>query len=711
MPEQGFPEYLQEVSETGEVRAGAPLPLGAHREDEGVNFAIFSRHATGVQLALFDHADDEEPSRVVAFDPVYNRTGDVWHVWISGIPPGQLYGYRIDGPYDPHAGHRFNQNRLLLDPLAKAITYREDWDFGRALGYDPDEPDEDLSYSEEDNAGAMPKCVFTQEYFDWEGDEPLKRPLSETIIYETHVRGLTIHPSSGVDHPGSYRGLTEKIPYLQELGITAVELMPVQEFNETELDRRNPETGERLKNYWGYNPVAFLAPESAYCSHGTVGHQSLAFKEMVRALHRAGIEVIVDIVLNHTAEGNRLGPTVSLRGVDNAIYYLLEEDGRSYKDYTGTGNTIRADHPVVRDFILDALRHWVVEMHVDGFRFDLASVLGRDENGELLADPPLLERIAEDPVLREAKLIAEAWDLGGAYQVGSFAKCRWAEWNGRYRDDVRRFWRGDEGMVAALAVRITGSSDLYEGSGKGPDRSINYATSHDGFTMNDLVSYERKHNEANGEGNRDGTDQNYSDSYGVEGETEDPEIEAIRTRQIKNFLLTLLVSRGVPMLLGGDEFRRTQKGNNNAYCQDNEISWVDWTKLEQSDEVHRFTRSLIAFRRANAVLRKPEFYTDADIHWFSPEGTTPAWHNPKEKRLGCMIRGGDRDLCLLFNGSTASAAFELPNPSNEGPWHVAADTSASAPDDVHEIGEETALDRDAKYEVRARTSVILVTAA
>ena len=706
MSSSEFPDYMHEVSESGDVRAGSPLPLGAHRRGEGANFAIFSRHTTGVQLAFFDTPDDEEPTRVIDFDPVYNRTGDVWHVWVGDVSSGQLYGYRIEGPYQPEAGHRFNPNKLLLDPLAKAVTYHEDWDFGPALGYDPHDPDEDLSYSELDDAGAMPKSVFVTDYFDWEGDETLKQPLAETIIYETHVRGFTVHESSGVERRGCYEGLIEKIPYLRDLGVTAVELMPVQEFNEGELDRVNPETGESLKNYWGYNPVSFLAPESRYCCRGTTGHQIPAFQEMVKALHDAGIEVIVDIVLNHTAEGNRLGPTLCLRGVDNAIYYLLEDDKRLYKDYTGTGNTIKADHPVVRDFILNTLRHWVVEMHVDGFRFDLASVLGRDEGGKILADAPLLERIAEDPILREAELIAEAWDAGGAYQVGEFAEHRWAEWNGQYRDDVRRFWRGDEGMMGDFARRITGSADLYQGSGKGPEQSVNYVTAHDGFTMNDLVSYNRKHNEVNGEDNSDGTDQNYSENYGVEGVTDDPEIQAVRRRQIKNFFLTLFVSRGVPMILGGDEFRRTQQGNNNAYCQDNEISWYDWTMVEEHREIHRFVKGMIAFRKAHSVLRKPVFYTEADIRWLDPEGEDPDWDDDTVKHLACVIVGEEEpDLLLIFNAETEGVSFTLPDPPGKGQWRVALDTSRPAPDD---LSEEALLKDASRFEAGPRSSAILV---
>jgi len=706
---RAFFQYLQEVSEPGEIRIGVPLPLGAHHRGDGVNFAIFSRHATRVWLELFDQPGDRTPARVIELNPAHHRSGDVWHVWVQGIYPGQLYAYRVEGPYCPQEGYRFNVNKLLLDPFATAITYLENWDFGPARGYDPSSPELDLSYSELDDAEAMPRCIFTQEHFDWEEDRPLGHPWPKTIIYETHVRGLTIHPSSGADHPGTYRGLVEKIPYFKQLGITALELMPVQEFNENELVLVNPLTGERLKNYWGYNPVAFFAPESSYCSSGHLGQQKLEFKEMVKSLHRAGIEVILDVVFNHTAEGNELGPTICFRGIDNPIFYMLEENKRFYKNYTGTGNTINANHPVVRDYILDALRYWVMEMHVDGFRFDLASVLGRDEHGNLLPNAPLLERIAEDPILRDTKIIAEAWDAGGAYQVGSFSERRWAEWNGRYRDEVRRFWRGDEGMVGLFASRICGSADIYQGSGKGPESSINFITSHDGFTLNDLVSYRYKHNEANGEDDRDGMDENYSDNYGVEGETDDPEIEAVRKRQIKNFLLTLFISRGVPMLLGGDEFRRTQRGNNNAYCQDNEISWYDWSFLERHRDVYRFTRGMIAFRRAHPVLSREVFYTDADIRWFSPAGDSPNWFDPQEKRLACLILGrGEEDLYLMFNAGTEAETFVLPVSPHGGNWRLAVDTFRPSPQGRFEAGEEIVLDNQQVYRVEARSSVILI---
>ena len=692
-----------------QLESGLPLPLGVHFRDSGANFAVFSRHATQVWLELFDDPEAAVPTHRIKLTTDLHRTGDVWHVWVGGLTPGQLYGYRADGPYAPHEGHRYNSNRLLIDPYARGITHLEGWDFRTARGYDPDAPRRDLVPSTTGNTADAPKCIVTDKQIIRWREQPLKHPWSETVIYEMHVRGFTQHPSAEVEHPGTYRGVVEKIPYLKELGVTAVELMPVQEFNENELARVNPHTGEPLRNFWGYNPVAFMAPNGTYASDDTDGGQVDEFKEMVHALHEAGIEVILDVVFNHTAEGDELGPTLSFRGLDNQIYYILGEDGRSYQDFTGTGNTVKTDHPVVRNLILDALRYWVVEMHVDGFRFDLASVLGRDEDGTLHADPPLLERIAEDPVLREVKMIAEAWDAAGAYQVGAFHERRWSEWNGRFRDDVRQFWRGDAGMLGDFASRLAGSADLYEHSGKGPECSINYVTAHDGFTLNDLVSYERKHNEANGESNRDGTDQNFSANYGVEGATDDPAIDAIRRQQIKNFILTLFVARGVPMLLSGDEFRRTQRGNNNAYCQDNEVGWVDWTRRDKHDAIHRFTREMIRFRRDHEVLKQEEFYSARDLHWFNPAGTVPQWDDPSARRLGMHIRGGDEpDLCVLFNAGTEPMAFVLPAPSEGAQWRLKADTARPSPDDMVEAGTEQPLDGAQHYRVEAQSSVILI---
>jgi len=624
---------------------------------------------------------------------------------------GQLYGYRIEGPYQPEEGHRFNPHKLLLDPYARAIAGVKDWDFSAARGYDSSSRLTDLSISTVDNAGTSPKCIFTLDSFNWEMDSPPKHSASDTVIYETHVRGFTIHPSSGAVHPGTFAGLTEKIPYLQDLGVTAIELMPVLEFNENESQLLNPITGEKLKNYWGYNPVAFFAPKQSYSFEGSQWMQTVEFREMVKAFHRAGIEVILDIVLNHTAENDELGPTICLRGTENSIYYMLQEnEPRFYKDFTGVGNTLNANHPVVRELVTSVLRYWVMNMHVDGFRFDLASVLGRDEHGNILRVAPLLEGIAEDPILRDVKIIAEAWDAGGAYQVGDFSTKRWTEWNGRFRDDVRRFWIGDPGMIGSFASRICGSSDLYQSSGKGPESSLNFVTCHDGFTLNDLVSYKQKDNFENAELNRDGTNANYSDNCGVEGPSQDPAVEGMRNRMIKNFLLTLFISRGVPMLLGGDEFRRTQRGNNNAYCQDNEVSWFDWSLLEKHREIQRFTRGMIAFRRAHPVLRREKFYTDEEIKWFAPNGATPPWADPWQKSIACLILGeAEPDLFLLFNVDTRSVDFYVPALPAGKIWRLVADTSRTAPEDLFDPGKEPLAQGQAGFRLEARSSAILLT--
>jgi len=703
-----------EPPEAGDVQAGNPLPIGgAHQQGRGVNFVLFSRHATAVRLEFYQNSDDSSPSRIIGFDPVRHRTGDVWHVWVPGIPAGQLYGYRVEGPYLPEEGHRFNPHKLLLDPYARAIADVENWNFLAARGYDSSSSLTDLSLSTVDDAGTTPKCIFTDDHFDWGMDSPPKHSASDTVIYETHVRGFTIHPSSGVAHPGTFAGLTEKIPYLQDLGVTAIELMPVLEFNENESNRLNPITGQRLKNYWGYDPVAFLAPKQSYCIGGPHGQQTQEFREMVKAFHRAGIEVILDIVLNHSAEGDELGPTISLRGIENSVFYMLQENGpRYYKNFSGVGNTLNANHPVVREFVRNVLRYWVMHMHVDGFRFDLASVLGRDEHGNILRNAPLLEDIAEDPILRDVKIIAEAWDAGGAYQVGSFSTRRWTEWNGRFRDDVRRFWVGDAGMIGSFASRISGSSDLYQSSGKGPASSLNFVTCHDGFTLNDLVSYKQKHNDENDEYNRDGTDANYSDNCGVEGPSQDPAVEGMRNRLIKNLLLTLFISRGVPMLLGGDEFRRTQRGNNNAYCQDNEVSWFDWSLLEKHKEIQRFTRGMIAFRRAHHVLRRENFYTDADIKWFAPNGAIPDWADERQKSFACLIRGRtEPDLFLLFNADARSIDFCVPALPAGKFWRLAVDTSRTAPDDLFDSGKEPSMQGQIVFRLEPRSSAILLTDA
>ena len=678
------------------VNPGRPLPLGVHDCCDGFNFAIFSRHAKQITLLLFDTARDSNPLLVVELDPVHHRTGDIWHVLIDGVRWGQAYTFRVSGPWAPERGHRFDSRILLLDPYALAL--------------------EGPPSAAQDVEGAVPggqRCLLVNRRFDWQGVVRPQRPWSETIICETHVRGLTIHPSAAVSHPGTFLGLIEKIPYFLDLGITAIELMPVYEFDHQSVATSKPVTSAPARDYWGYEPIALFAPNRAFATAQSQGCQVDEFKTMVRELHRAGLEVILDVVFNHTAEGNEDGPTFNFRGLDNSIYYMLDEDRRHYRDFSGCGNTFNCNHPVVRDYIIDCLQYWVVEMHVDGFRFDLAAILGRDQSGQVATNPPLLEQIAEDPILRDVKLIAEAWDMGGAYQVGSFPGQRWAEWNGRFRDDVRRFWRGDPGMTGALASRLCGSADLYQRSGKEPVNSVNFITSHDGFTLNDLVSYGVKHNEPNGEDNRDGTDENFSANYGVEGPSNDPTVEAIRLRQIKNMLATLLLARGVPMLLGGDEFRRTQHGNNNAYCQDNEISWYDWRQTVLNHDLVRFVRGLIAFRRRNPVLSVDAFYSDNQIAWFGPSGRSPDWDGPT-RSLGCLVQSQlpvgtpvqDGAICLLFNAGVAAVEFKLPPPPRTD-WRVVFDTSAAAVDEGFPLKEEAPAADQTQYALAPRTLAVL----
>ena len=693
---------------------GKPQPLGATLAAGGVQFAVFSRHATSVHLLLFRDPQDAAPSVELVLDPRLHRTGDIWHIHVQGLSAGQCYLFRAFGPYEPSQGHRFNPNRLLLDPYAKALTGSFTWNLADARGYDPSSPEGDLSFATASDAAGMPKCLVVDDAFDWQADRPLARHLRHSVIYETHVRSLTTHPSArklGVRHPGTFRGVVEMIPYLRDLGVTALELLPVQEFDELENPRSNPVTGERLENYWGYSTMSFFAPKGRYSSAGSLGEQVTEFKQMVRELHSAGIEVILDIVFNHSSEGDELGPTLCFRGWDNSIYYLLEQDKRRYKNYSGTGNTLNCNHPIVRTLIRDCLQYWVVEMHVDGFRFDLGSVLGRDAQGRLLENPPVLEGIAEDPVLRDTKIIAEAWDAAGAYQVGSFPGGRWAEWNDRFRDDLRSFWRGDPGQVPRLATRLTGSSDLYLRDGRKPFHSINFVTSHDGFTLNDLVSYSRKHNEPNGEGNRDGLEQNLACNHGVEGPSSDPRMEALRNRQVKNFLATLLLSLGTPMLLGGDELRRSQRGNNNAWCQNNELSWYDWGLLEAHADIHRFTRALISFRLRHPVFQRAEFYSgqnadrdrQPDIRWLAADGGDLDWKLAGQA-LGCRLEGNDHDFLLLFNSGPEPLRFQLPA---TGRWHQAVDTALPSPEDVSEPGREPAVGPEA-YTLAGRAVAVLL---
>ena len=665
-----------------EVQPCFPRNLGCTLADDGVCFSVFSRNATRLRLLLFDEPRDGRPRHVIDLDPEGFRTGDIWSVFVRGLRAGQLYALTADGPHDPTRGLYFDPDLLLIDPYARAVTDGSPWTLPELLP--GSRPPRSLSPSRRETQwSVMPKCVVTDDRFDWDGDRPLGRPLAETVIYEVHLRGLTAHPSSRVEHAGTYEGVVEKIPYLLDLGVTAVELLPVQEFDEAENPRTNPLTGKRLTNYWGYSPFAFFAPECRYSHLGSLGGQVASFKGMVKALHAAGIEVILDVVFNHTAEGDQRGPTFTLAGLDNPIYYTLDNGGARYLNLSGCGNTVNCNHPVVRTMIRDCLRYWVMEMHVDGFRFDLASILGRDSRGRLMENPPLIEMITEDPVLRDTKLIAEAWDAAGAYQVGSFPGLRWSEWNGRYRDDVRRFWRGDRGMIGALATRIAGSSDLYRDSGRSPLHSINFVTSHDGFTLADLVSYERRHNEANGEQNRDGSDHENSWNHGCEGPSDDPEVQDLRGRQVRNLLLTLLVSQGVPMLLAGDEMGRTQGGNNNAYCHDDETSWIDWRWLRDHGDLVRFVRTLIALRRDHAVLRRTTFLDGEpgdrpDVVWVGPGGTAPRWDDPDAREVGCVLNPADEDepsVALLFNASDVAVEFVLPPVSGVLRWETAVDTA------------------------------------
>jgi isoamylase len=673
------------------VWPGRPFPLGATWDGHGTNFSLFSEHAERVELCLFD-ADDRE-TRI----ELTQRTALNWHCFLPGVGPGQRYGYRVHGPYAPHDGHRFNDAKLLIDPYAKAIEGPVDWDAANVLPYvpTPEDPDADLELDDEDSAPAVPKCLVVDEQFWWEDDRPPMTPWSQTVIYETHVKGFTkLHPEVREDLRGTYAGLAsdEAVAYLQELGVTAVELLPVHHIaDESFLAERG------LTNYWGYSSIGYFAPHALYCASGADGEQVREFKGMVKALHRANIEVILDVVYNHTAEGNHLGPMLAFKGVDNASYYrLVPDDPRHYMDYTGTGNTLDARHPSVLRLIMDSLRYWVTECHVDGFRFDLASALARElyDVDRLSA---FFDTIHQDPVLSQVKLIAEPWDVGpGGYQVGNFPVL-WSEWNGIYRDTMRDFWRGQAG-VADFAARFTGSSDLYESDGRHPFASVNFITAHDGFTLRDLVSFNEKHNEANLEDNHDGTDDNRSWNCGVEGETDDPEVNRLRIRQQRNFLATLMLSLGTPMILGGDEFGRTQGGNNNAWCQDSEISWFHWELDEQQEDLLAFTRRLIRLRRTHPAFRRTRFLLGderegsglPDVWWFRPDGrrmTQRDWNRDETRVLGVFLNGDelrevtpdgvpviDDSFLLLFNAGHEDVAFRLPAQRFGARWAVVLTT-------------------------------------
>jgi glycogen operon protein len=572
-----------------QVRPGKPLPFGVSHVPNGLNFSIYTSAGTACTLVLFNRGEDQ-PFAELPF-PEHYRIGDVFCMVVFNLDFENLeYGFRIDGPHDPTAGHRFDPSQVLMDPYARLISGRDVWG---------ETPDWQRPYPY--------RARVSFDDFDWEGERPLEIPSEDLVIYETHVRAFTRSDTSGVKQPGTYAALVEKIPYLKQLGINAVELMPVYEFDEFENSRIHPDTGEQLYNFWGYSTVGFFAPKAGYAATGKFGMQVDEFKQLVKTFHRAGIEVILDVVFNHTAEGNEHGPTLSFKGLDNKTYYMLTPEGY-YFNFSGTGNTLNCNNPIVRNLVLDCLRYWASEYHIDGFRFDLATILGRDPWGAPLSNPPLLESLAFDPILSSCKLIAEAWDAGGLYQVGTFpAFGRWGEWNGKYRDCLRRYLKGDEAQVGQLAQRVQGSPDLYQPSGRSPATSVNFITCHDGFTLADLVSYDHKHNDANGEGNRDGGDDNHSWNCGAEGWTDDPCIQALRHRQMMNALTMLLTSRGTPMLLMGDEFGRSQHGNNNAYCLDSPISWVDWSLLQTNAKLHDYVSALIHFRHAHPALRVNRF--------------------------------------------------------------------------------------------------------
>ena len=698
------------------VWPGRPYPLGATWDGEGVNFALFSESAQKVELCLFDQFGRREIHRVL----LREQTDQVWHCYLPEARPGLLYGYRVHGPYEPTKGFRFNRNKLLLDPYAKQIQNGLKWHDSH-FGYRVGHRNEDLSFDRRDSAPGMLKAVVVDPAFTWGADRPPHTPWHRTIIYEVHVKGFTIrHPEVPAGLRGTYAALATApvIDHLTQLGVTAVELMPVHTFVD---DRHLIERG--LRNYWGYNSIGFFAPEPRYCPTGTIND----FKTMVKTLHSARIEVILDVVYNHTAEGNHLGPTLSFRGIDNPAYYrLVPDDPRYYMDYTGTGNTLNMRHPRVLQLIMDSLRYWVLEMHVDGFRFDLAATLARELH-EVDRLGAFLDIIHQDPILSQVKLIAEPWDLGeGGYQVGKFP-VGWAEWNDKYRDVVRSYWKGDGGLIGELAYRITGSSDLYARSGRKPYASINFVTAHDGFTLHDLVSYNSKHNEANGEENRDGSDNNRSWNCGVEGPTDDPEVNRLRARQKRNFMATTLLSQGVPMLLAGDEIGRTQAGNNNAYCQDNEISWVDWTPEHMDLDTLGFVRQLIALHKEHAVFRRRKFFQGRkikgaeikDIVWLRPDGeemTDEEWNQDFARCLGVALSGAvidevtergqrvkDENFLLLMNAHFEEIHFTLPAPPLGAGWIALIDTSCQISGDANRffVGRSS-------YPLQARSLALLV---
>ncbi len=682
-------------------KRGFPLPLGATILPDGINFAIFSRHAESVELIIEVQSNSDAPPDQHSFSlkPGYNRTGDIWHILLPFHLDNIYYGYRIDGISDPEGkGTLYNKQDILIDPYARKLVPRK--------------------WGEPSIYGKHPCCQIPDHSFNWHGDTPLKIPLTETLIYELHVRGFTRNPGSNVQNPGTYSAIIEKIPYLKSLGITAVELMPIAEFDENDIPFSHPATGEKLKDFWGYNSINFFSLKSGYAAYPQ--HHIREFKEMVLALHRAGIEVFLDIVFNHTGESGYDGNTTSFRGIDNPIYYLLDRESREYMNFSGCGNTMNCNHPIVRELIRSVLRYWVIEMHVDGFRFDLASILGRDQQGNVLPDPPMLEIIAEDPILRDTKIIAEAWDAAGLYQVGSFSTdTRWSEWNGKYRDDVRSFFAGQRDSVQKLATRIAGSSDLYQPSSRGPSNSINFITSHDGFTLYDLVSYEKKRNEDNGEDNRDGENHNISWNSGIEGAPGSREIEVLRMRRMKSMVLTLLLSQGVPMITAGDEFGFSQSGNNNVWCQDNETAWLDWSLADKNKELLRFFTRCIALRKKHQVFRRGQFFnldsnpSSADIVWQALQPGTTDW-SPECHHLAFLLNGTrleDDHFFIMLNGHRETAAEftlpALPDGTGAGNWHKIIDTAAASPEDVVSLPQATVLNAGDSIAVAPMAAVVL----
>jgi glycogen operon protein len=682
-----------------DTQQGRGYPLGATVSAEGTNFSVYSKHATGIELLLYDCVDDARAKRVISIDPATNRTYHYWHIFVPEVKAGQIYSYRVNGTFDPPSGLRFDPSKVLLDPYGRGVLVPRNYS-------------REAARNKGDNAAAAMKSVVTDPHaYDWEGDVPLHRPSSQTIVYEMHVRGFTRHPSSGIAEKkrGTFAGLVEKISYLKKLGVTAVELMPVFQF-----DPQDAPAGR--VNYWGYAPVSFFAPHQAFSVRQDPLGPSDEFRDMVKALHRAGIEVILDVVFNHTAEGNKDGPTLSFRGLDNVTYYMLDQDRSSYANYSGTGNTLNANNPIVRRMIVDSLRYWVEEMHVDGFRFDLASILGRDESGRAMPNPPVLWDIESDPQLAGTKLIAEAWDAAGLYQVGSFIGDSWKEWNGRFRDDVRSFFRGENDSVGHFADRLTGSPAIYAHKGREAEQSVNFVTCHDGFTLNDLVCYNQKHNEANGEDNRDGANDNRSWNCGVEGPTDDPEVEKLRNRQVKNLLTMTMLSVGLPMLLMGDEVRRTQGGNNNPYCQDNETSWFDWTLLAKHADVHRFV-TLVNARR---ILRDPKPERQRVSLSQLLHGTNLAWHGVKLNQpdwgecshsIAFTVEAREEKLLfhVIVNAYWQPLDFELPRLDRAGKnlWGRWIDTALDAPHDIVEWEKAEIVPGDT-YRAESRSVAILM---